>query len=82
MRNKIVSIIMGAYNCEDFISKCMDSVINQTYKNWEFIICDDCSTDNTWEILKRYQAIDSRIKPKKNEQNSKLAASLDKCLDS
>lgn len=34
MSNKMVSIMMGAYNCEDFVSKCIDSVINQTYKNW------------------------------------------------
>lgn len=81
MSDKMVSIIMGVYNCEPFVSNCIDSVINQTYKNWEFIICDDCSTDNTWEILKRYQAMDSRIKLIKNERNSKLAASLNQCLE-
>lgn len=81
MNYSMVSIIMGAYNCADFVSNCIDSVINQTYKNWEFIICDDCSTDNTWEILKRYQEIDSRIKPIRNDKNSKLAASLNRCLE-
>lgn len=80
MSEKLVSIIMGAYNCEKFISKCIDSVLSQTYANWEFIICDDCSTDNTWEVLKQYQSIDSRIKPIRNDKNSKLAAALNKCL--
>lgn len=80
MSNKLVSIIMGAYNCANFVSSCIESVINQTYENWEFIICDDCSTDNTWEVLKKYQALDSRIKPIRNDKNSKLAASLNNCL--
>ena len=52
MRNEpLVSIIMGAYNCADTLVACIDSIINQNYRNWEFIICDDCSTDQTPYIL-------------------------------
>lgn len=80
MSDKLVSIIMGVYNCEKFVSKCIDSVINQTYENWEFIICDDCSTDNTWEVLEQYQAMDNRIKIIKSKENKKLAFALNQCL--
>lgn len=80
MGKSLVSIIMGAYNCEDVIDQCIDSIITQTYKNWEFIICDDCSTDNTLKILKKYEKKDSRIKILHNERNCRLAASLNICL--
>lgn len=77
----LVSIIMGAYNCETTLRNCINSIIMQTYENWEFIICDDCSTDNTLEIIKEYQKIDSRISVIQNEKNLRLAASLNKCLE-
>lgn len=76
----LVSIIMGAYNCEQTIRNCIDSIINQTYENWEFIICDDCSTDNTLLILNEYQKKDNRIVVIHNDKNLRLAATLNKCL--
>ena len=45
--NELVSIVMPSYNTAQYIGKSIQSVINQTYKNWELIIVDDCSTDNT-----------------------------------
>ena len=51
---ELVSIVMPTYNCAEFISQSIDSVIAQTYTNWELIIVDDCSTDNTKEILNPY----------------------------
>ena len=80
MSKELVSIIMGAYNCEKTVGKCIESVINQTYTNWEFVICDDCSTDRTLDVLKKYAKEDSRIKVIKNKKNSKLAYSLNHCL--
>lgn len=77
----LVSIIMGAYNCADTIGKCIESIIAQTYENWEFLICDDCSTDNTLEVIQKYQKNDERIIVLRNEKNSRLAASLNKCLE-
>ena len=76
----LVSIIMGAYNCAETLGACIDSIINQTYENWEFIICDDCSTDQTPDILADYARKDSRIIIICNEVNSRLAASLNNCL--
>ena len=57
-----VSIIIPAYNYANYISECLDSVISQTFKDWECIIIDNCSTDNTSEVVKEYAAKDSRIK--------------------
>ncbi len=47
-----VSVIMGIYNCERTLKYSIQSIINQTYNDWELIMCDDCSTDNTYEIAK------------------------------
>ena len=80
MEQPLVSIIMGAYNCENTIESCIESILKQTYKNWEFIICNDCSTDNTLSILKDFQKKDNRIIVICNEKNLRLAASLNKCL--
>ena len=76
----LVSIIMGAYNCENTLEKCIESIIAQTFQNWEFIICDDCSTDNTSKLLEKYQKKDKRIIVLHNKVNSRLAASLNHCL--
>ena len=54
-QDKKISIIMGAYNCANTLKESIDSIIEQTYDNWEFIICDDGSKDNTVEILKEYK---------------------------
>ena len=78
--NNKVSIIMGVYNGSRYIRDSIDSIINQTYKNWEFIICDDCSSDNTIDIIQEYMKNDSRIKLIKNDKNIGLAATLNKCL--
>lgn len=76
-----VSIIMGIYNCEDTLSEAIDSIINQSYQNWEFIICDDGSTDKTYEIAKSYEEkYPDKIIILRNKENMRLAASLNRCL--
>lgn len=69
----LVSIIMPSYNTGRFIADSINSVLNQTYQNWELIIIDDCSTDDSVEIIKSYK--DSRIRLLKNKKNSGAAIS-------
>lgn len=70
-----VSIIMPNYNCEKFIEETINSVLSQTYNNWELLIVDDCSTDKSVEIIKKFCEQDERIKLFINEKNSGAAAS-------
>ncbi|AST58539.1 glycosyltransferase [Thermoanaerobacterium thermosaccharolyticum] len=72
---------MGVYNGCQYLKKSIESIINQTYKDWEFIICDDCSEDNTIEIISEYLKKDDRIKLIKNDRNLGLAATLNRCLN-
>lgn len=74
----LVSIIMPSYNTAEFIKKSVDSVLAQTYTNWELIIVDDCSTDDTDSVIEKCQ--DSRIRYLKNEKNSGAALSRNRAL--
>jgi teichuronic acid biosynthesis glycosyltransferase TuaG len=71
MKNGLVSVITPTYNCAAFIGETIEAVLAQTYKNWEMIIVDDQSKDNTKEVVKQYS--DPRIKYKKLEKNSGAA---------
>ncbi len=81
MQTPKVSIIMGVYNCSKTLNEAIDSILTQTYSNWEFIICDDGSNDNTFEILEEYAKNDSRFILLKNEKNMGLNFTLNKCLE-
>ncbi len=74
----LVSIIMPSYNTAPYIKETIQSVFDQTYQNWELIIVDDCSTDNTDEVLATIN--DSRIRYFKNSKNSGAAVSRNKAL--
>lgn len=74
----LVSIIMPNYNSEKFIEETINSVIEQTYKNWELIISDDCSTDDSLNIIKRYH--DDRIRLIENDINSGAAVSRNNAI--
>lgn len=78
MSNILVSIVLPVYNGEKYLSESIDSIIAQTYQNWELIIIDDCSNDKSSEIAKSYAAIDDRIKYYRNKKNLKLPRSLNK----
>lgn len=75
-----ISIIMSVYNGEAYLAETIQSVINQTFKNWEFIIINDCSTDSTAQILDDFASKDERIKVYPNKVNLKLPASLNKAI--
>lgn len=74
-----ISVIMAVHNGVPFLAQAVKSILNQTYKNFEFIIVDDASTDKTWSYLKSLR--DKRIKLIKNNKNLGLAKSLNKALD-
>ena len=73
---KLVSIVLPVYNGERYLAESIESVLSQTYKNFELIIVNDCSTDSTEEIVLKYKEQDSRIIYIKNNVNSKLPKSL------
>ena len=74
----LVSIIMPSYNTAKYIKASIDSVLAQTYPYWELIIVDDCSTDETDEVVAAYT--DERIRYIKNEKNSGAAVSRNRAL--
>ncbi len=74
--NNLISIVLPCYNGEKYLSQSIESVIEQSYENWELIIVDDCSTDNSLSIAEKYAKLDSRIKVVHNAKNSKLPKSL------
>ena len=75
----LVSIIMPSYNTASFIAESIQSVLAQSYKDWELIIVDDCSPDNTDQVVKPYLS-DERIMYLKNEKNSGAAVSRNRAL--
>lgn len=78
MEKGLVSIIMPSYNTAPYIRETIQSVLDQTYQNWELIIVDDCSTDNTDEVVASIK--DERIRYLKNEKNSGAAVSRNRAL--
>lgn len=78
-----ISVIMGVYNCpkKEMLKRAVLSVLNQTYSDFEFLICDDGSTNNTFKWLEEFSKLDSRIKLIKSEKNCGLAVALNKCLE-
>lgn len=80
MEKALVSVITPNYNGGKFLKYTLDSILAQTYKNWEMIIVDDCSSDNSMEIIKEYAARDSRIKFIVHEKNSGAAAARNTAL--
>ncbi len=76
----IVSVIMACYNAEKTLSQAVESILCQTFRDFEFIIVNDASTDNTTDILHYYQARDNRVILVNNDINIGLAASLNRAL--
>lgn len=78
--NPKISVIMSAYNSEKYLAEAIKSILNQIFRDFEFIIINDKSTDNTLNIIKRYSKKDKRIKIINNPKNMGLTKSLNKGL--
>jgi len=80
MKKPLISVIMPNYNGEKYLSESIESILNQTFRDFEFIIIDDGSKDNSKKIIKKYQKKDKRIVLIENEKNLGLPLSLNKGL--
>lgn len=81
MESEKISVLMGIYNCEKTLGEAIDSILAQTYTNWELILCDDCSPDGTYAVAKAYaDRYPDKIILLRNEKNSRLAFTLNRCL--
>ena len=77
-----VSVLMGIYNCADTLPEAIRSIQEQTYQQWELILCDDGSTDHTYQVaLAAQQADPQRVRLLRNERNLGLNATLNRCLE-
>lgn len=76
----LVSIITPTWACADFIAETIKSIQSQTYQNWELLIQDDCSKDNTLKVVKPFMDADNRIKYECNPQNSGAAITRNNAL--
>lgn len=81
MSKFLISVIIPVYNVEKYIAKALTSICNQTYKNLQIIVIDDCSTDQTFNIVKEIAKNDSRVLLLRNDVNSKIVKTLNYGLE-
>jgi len=81
LEQELVSILIPVYNRVNLVGETIESAINQTYKNIEIVICDNCSIDGTWEILQQYTRKDKRIRIFRNRENIGPVRNWLKCLE-
>jgi teichuronic acid biosynthesis glycosyltransferase TuaG len=79
--NNLISIITPNYNSENYIEETLQSIIAQSYKNWELLIVDDCSTDKSLDIIEKYALGDKRIKIFRLKENSGAAIARNKAIE-
>lgn len=76
----MISIAMATYNGAKYLREQIDSILDQTIQDFELVVCDDCSSDKTWDILKQYSDIDKRIKVFRNESNLGFKRNFEKAM--
>lgn len=76
----MISIALATYNGEEFLREQLDSVLNQTFQDFEIIVCDDCSTDHTLDILEEYKQLDARIRVYQNDCNLGFIKNFEKAI--
>ena len=72
---------MPVYNCEEYVQASIESILSQSFTNFELLVCDDASTDQTLKLVEHYAKIDNRVKILQNEKNLNVAATLNKLID-
>ncbi len=77
----LVSIVMPAYNCEKYVVEAINSILAQTYRNWELLVLDDGSKDNTLRIIEEFSQNDSRIKALPNGKNMGVSATRNRGIE-
>ncbi|MCX8854932.1 glycosyltransferase family 2 protein [Vibrio parahaemolyticus] len=80
MNNPLVSIIVPAYNVSKYISQMLDSILQQSYDNFEVIVIDDGSSDETFNIISQYAELEPRVKAFQNDKNEKIVFTLNRAL--
>ena len=80
MDKALISVVMPVYNAEKFLSQAIESVLTQSYKNFEFIIVNDSSSDNSYQICEKYQKIDPRIKLIQNKKHQGVGFTLNQAI--
>lgn len=80
-KKRKVSVAMAIYNCASTLKEAVDSILSQTFADWELILCDDCSTDGTLAIAREYESQYENILVIRNERNIGLPASLNHCIE-
>lgn len=78
--NPLVSVLIPSYNSGPYLDDSIGSILAQTYTNWELIITDDCSTDNSVKVAKKYASNDKRIRVYKNEKNRGISGNMNEGL--
>jgi len=78
--NPLVSVLIPSYNSGAYLDDSIQSILDQTYPNWELIITDDCSTDNSVEVAKKHANRDKRIKVYENEKNRGISGNMNRGL--
>ena len=76
----MISIAMATYNGAKYLREQIDSILAQTIQDFELVVCDDCSSDDTWDILKQYSDADKRIKVFRNESNMGFKRNFEKAM--
>lgn len=77
-----ITILMSIYNCASTLEKALDSLMGQSYQNFKVVLCDDCSTDNTYKVAKEYtDKFPDKFILLRNDENMRLAYSLNRCLE-
>lgn len=76
-----ISVVMPAYNAASYLSVAVDSILAQSFRDFELIVVDDASTDHTWEVLAPYLKADARVKALRNTANAKISRTLNRGIE-